>query len=179
MTVPTTAIEVIDTAIKIGLGGIIGFASTYVVTKLNHKHDSRKDITKRHYDALEQVAAHVEVFSHVALKYWALVAECVRVENDGREWPKERSEQLDLAKAEYFSEAKNITVAESKLLLLGLESSSVKLRKYTDFLKTLRRQYYIGKAGLTEKEMDEAREELLQLRQEFFAELSSAYKNGL
>ena len=96
-----------------------------------------------------------------------------------REWPKERSEQLDLVKAEYFSEAKNITVAESKLLLLGLESSSFKLRKYTDFLKILRRQYYIGKAGLTEKEMDDAREELLQLRQEFFAELSLAYKNGL
>lgn len=176
---PTTAIEVIDTAIKIGLGGIIGFVSTYVVTKLNHGHDARKDITKRHYDALEQVAAHIEEFSHVALKYWALVAECVRVENDGKEWPKERSEQLDLVKAEYFSEAKNITVAESKLLLLGLESASLKLRKYTDFLKILRRQYYTGKAGLTEKEMEGARQELLRLRQEFFAELSSAYKDGL
>jgi predicted choloylglycine hydrolase len=101
------------------------------------------------------------------------------VENDGKEWPKERSEQLALVKAEYFSEAKNITVAESKLLLLGLESASLKLRKYTDFLKILRRQYYTGKAGLTEKEMEGARQELLRLRQEFFAELSSAYKDGL
>jgi hypothetical protein len=43
----------------------------------------------------------------------------------------------------------------------------------------LRRKYYVGKSGLTEKEMDEVREELLRLRQEFFSELSISYKNGL
>lgn len=176
---PTTAIEVIDTAIKIGLGGTIGFISTYVVTKLNHRHDARKDITKRHYDALEQVAAHIEEYSHIALKYWALVTECVRIENDGREWPKERSEQLENVKIEFFNGAKNVTVAESKLLLLGLKTASQKLRKYTDFLKSLRRNYYTGKAGLNDKEMDVVREELLQLRQELFIELSLAYKKGL
>jgi hypothetical protein len=116
---------------------------------------------------------------HVALKYWALVVECVRVENDGKTWPKERSDQLDIVKAEYFSEAKNVTVAESKLLLLGLSAASEKLGIYTEFLKVLRRKYYVGKSGLTEKEMDEAREELLKLRQEFFNELSISYKNGL
>ncbi len=145
--VPTTVIEVIDTSIKIGLGGLIGFASTYVVTKLNHGHDAKKDVIKRRYDALEQVAAHIEEFSHVALKYWALVVECVRIENANKEWPKERAEQLELVKAEYFSEAKNITIAESKLLLLGLEPASVQLRKYTNFLKTLRRTYYVGKCS--------------------------------
>ncbi|MFT4776030.1 MAG: hypothetical protein ACI9B7_000400 [Oleispira sp.] len=176
---PTTAIEVIDTAIKIGLGGLIGFIGTYTVTKLNHNHDSNKDKSKRHFDALEQVASHIEEFSHVALKYWALVVERVRVENDGKTWPKERSDQLDIVKAEYFSEAKNVTVAESKLLLLGLNKASEKLGAYTEFLKVLRRKYYVGKSGLTEKEMDEVREELLRLRQEFFSELSISYKNGL
>lgn len=74
---------------------------------------------------------------------------------------------------------KIFTIAESKLLLLGLESASVQLRQYTNFLKTLRRAYYVGKPGLTEEEMDSAREELLRLRQEFFSELSLAYKKGL
>lgn len=82
-------------------------------------------------------------------------------------------------KAEYFSEAKNVTVAESKLLLLGLDAASIKLRNYTEYLKVLRRKFYVGKAGLTEKEMDGVREELLKLRQESFAELPSVYKNGL
>jgi hypothetical protein len=177
--VPTTVIEVIDTAIKIGLGGLIGFVGTYTVTKLNHSYYSNKDKSKRHYDALEQVASHIEEFSHVALKYWALVVECVRVEKDGKTWPKERSDKLDVVKAEYFSEAKNVTVAESKLFLLGLSTASEKLGIYTEFLKVLWRKYYVGKSGLTEKEMDEAHEELLKLRQEFFNELSIAYKNGL
>ncbi|WP_347333028.1 hypothetical protein [Marinimicrobium locisalis] len=176
---PATVIEVVDTAIKIGLGGIIGFVSTYTVTRLNHTHDANKERSKRHFDAIEQVAAHIEEFSHVALKYWALVVECVRVENDGKEWPKERAEQLNIVKAEYFSEAKNVTVAESKLLLLGLNAASEKLGNYTEFLKVLRRKYYVGKHGLTEEVMDNVREELLSLRQEFFNELSKAYKNGL
>ena len=110
---PTTVIEVADTAIKIGLGGIIGFVSTYAVTKLNHSHDSNKDKSKRHFDTLEQVASRIEEFSHVALKYWALVAESARVENDGKVWPKKRSDQLDIVKVEYFSEAKNVTVADT------------------------------------------------------------------
>lgn len=176
---PTTAIEVVDTAIKIGLGGLIGFIGTYTVTKLNHSHDSNKERSKRHFDALEQVASHIEEFSHVALKYWALVVECVRVENNGKTWPKERSDQLDLVKVEYFTEAKNVTVAESKLLLLGLTTATEKLGIYTEFLKALRRKYYVGKSGLTENEMDEVRKELLQLRQDFFNELSISYKNGL
>lgn len=174
-----TVIEVVDTTIKIGLGGIIGFVSTYAVTKLNHSHDLNKDKAKRRFDTLEQVAAHIEEFSHVALKYWALVAECVRVESNGNEWPHERTEQLDVVKAEYFTESKNVTLAESKLLLLGLDAASNKLREYTNYLKVLRRKYYIKKSGLNEQEMDEVREELLRLRQEFFIELSTIYKNGL
>ena len=176
---PATVIEVVDTAIKIGLGGVIGFFGTFAVTKLNHSHDLNKEKIKRRYDTLEQVATHIEEFSHVALKYWALVAESVRFESDGKKWPKERSDQLDIVKAEYFSEAKNVTVAESKLLLLGLEKTSMKLRDYADFLKSLRRQYYVGKNGLTEKEMESVREELLGLRQDFFSELSNDYKKGL
>lgn len=43
---PTTLIEVVDTAIKIGLGGIIGFIGTYAVTKLNHNHDLNKEKAK-------------------------------------------------------------------------------------------------------------------------------------
>lgn len=176
---PTTVIEVVDSAIKIGLGGLIGFIGTYAVTKLNHNHDSNKERSKRHFDTLEQVVSHIEDFSHVALKYWALVADSVRVENDGKLWPKEKFDQLNLVKAEYFTEAKNVTVAESKLLLLGLTNATEKLKLYTDFLKVLRREYYVGRSELTEKEIDEVRLELLSLRQDFFSEVSKSYRNGL
>jgi len=174
-----TAIEVIDTAIKISFGGIIGFASTYIVAKLNNDHEKSKEAAKRHFDTLEQVASHIEEYSHVALKYWALVVECVRFENEGKEWPLDRREQLDIVKNEIFSEAKNVTIAESKLLLFGLEEASEKLREYIDYLKVFRRKYYIGKSNLTEEDMDSARDQLLTLRRNLFNELSRAYKTSL
>jgi hypothetical protein len=58
-------------------------------------------------------------------------------------------------------------------------TTSVVLREYGDFLKTMRRKYYDGKESLTESEMEAVREELLKKRQILFKSLSESYKADL
>ena len=44
-----TAIEVIDSAVKIGLGGLISVVGKVAIAKLNHKHDFNKDRARLHF----------------------------------------------------------------------------------------------------------------------------------
>jgi len=171
----TTSIEVIDTAVKIGLGSLITLAGTYVITRLNHDHENSREKRKRYFDALESVGADVEEVTHVALRYWALVVEWARNNKQSLGLTEKRQKELDNTKSELFDQFKNLTVAESKLLLLGLTEQADLLRHYGEFLKRMRRQHYDGKDGLSEQSMEHVREELLTKRAALFGSLSEAY----
>lgn len=170
-----TTIEVIDTAVKIGLGGLLTIIGTFFVTRLNHKHEYKKEKAKRYFDALEQTSALIEETTHVSLRYWALVNEWVY----HGELAPQREEELENTKVNLFNEFKSLTVAESKLLLLGLEKQATLLREYGTHLGKMRSNYFVGKKGLTNNDMAEIRTIMLTKREELFKELSNAYKNGL
>jgi len=174
-----TTIEVIDTAVKIGLGGLITIVGTYVVTKLNHKHEYSKERSKRHYDALEKVGENIEETTHVALRYWALIIEWARNNKQDLGLSEQRQQELEKTKLDLFDCFKNLTIAESKLLLLGLNDSAVLLREYGEFLKDMRRQYYDGNHQLTEEKMDEVRRNLLNKREVLFRALAGNYNDDL
>ena len=173
-------LEIIDTSVKIGLGGVITLAGTFIISKMNHKHEINKDKSRRYYDALESVSQQIEEMTHVSLRYWALVIEWVR-NNEQKKvgFTEKRQEELNKTKADLFDQFKNLTIAESKLILLGLTHSSLLLRDYGDYLKEMRRSYYDGKHGLKEKEMDDVRKTLLIKREALFISLSSDYKKDL
>ena len=169
-----TAIEVIDTAIKIGLGGLITITGTIFMTRLNHKHEFKKEKTKRFFDTLEQISSLIEETTHVSLRYWALVNEWVY---HGK-LEQQREEELEKTKINLFNEFKSLTVAESKLLLLGLKEEASLLRDYGTHLGKMRSNYFVGKKDLTTNEMSEIRQIMLSKREELFKKLSSAYQNG-
>lgn len=175
----TTIVEVIDTAVKIGLGALITLVGTYAVTKMNHRHDHTKESRKRFYDSLELVGANIEEITHIALRYWALVIEWVRNNEQGMELTEKRKEELIKTKNDLFDQFKNLTVAESKLLLLNLSVQSKLVREYGEFITELRRKYYDGKEGLTEDDMKKVRLVLLQKRESLFQSLAEAYEKGL
>lgn len=175
----TTELEVIDTAIKIGLGSLITLIGTFLVTWLNHRNERKKESRKRFYDGLESVSANIEEITHVSLRYWALVIEWVRNNAQSMELTDKRYEELEKTKIDLFDQFKNLTVAESKSMLLGLTDISSQIRDYGDFLKELRRNYYDGKESLKVSDMDNVRIELLKKRKLIFIELAKSYKKGL
>ena len=168
-----------DTAVKIGLGSLLTLIGTLVVTKLNHNHDHAKERSKRYFDTLEKVGENIEEITHVSLRYWALVIEWVRNNDQGMTLTDKRKEELEKSKRDLFDQFKNLTVAESKLILLGLQEPSQLLRDYGEFLKEMRRKYYDGKQSLTEEQMELVRAKLLSKRLALFESLSAAYNENL
>ncbi|HBA2761824.1 TPA: hypothetical protein J6N83_004008 [Escherichia coli] len=92
---------------------------------------------------------------------------------------RERQEELNKTKLDLFDNFKSLTVAESKLLLLGLTDTSVALRDYGDYLKAMRRNYYDGKPDIKESDLENVRVTLLYKRKVLFDFLSRDYKKGI
>lgn len=171
-----TAWEVIDTAVKVGLGALISGLTTYWVTKAKTKDELRKERLQRHQALLEQAAGQIEDSSHTFLRYWALVTEWVRNSKKGVELLPQRREELERTKQTYFDCFKEMASAESKLLLLGHTEAHGLLREYGELAVDFRRKAVDGNNDLTEEVMEQFRRQLLHARARLFGALSAIYR---
>ena len=168
-----TALQIVDTAVKIGLGALISGLATYFVVKAGHKEELRRERLKRKSELIERVASQVEEVTHVALKYWATVTTLATRPNYSR---REKAEALlPELQDELFAAFKEMSSAEGLLLLIGESRSQALLRSYGEFIDT-------DIASLIDKRHDSpkevftaARKQLLERRRSFFDELSNAY----
>jgi hypothetical protein len=176
--VPVTPIEVVDTAIKIGLGGLITLLGSIAVVRLNHSNEERKERSRRFFDAIEEASTEIEETTHIALRYWALVIEWVRNQRLGMDLVESRRDELERSKKDLFDSFKKMSISEAKLMLFQCKAAASLAREYGEFLKHMRRHYYDGHKGLTEEQMNEVRQQLLAKREALFEELSEAYKRG-
>ncbi len=159
-----TVLQVVDNAIKIGLGGIVAVWGTVSVAKLKHKHDAKSEQVKRRNEVIESVALNLVEVTHAWLVYWAYLIESSRHMANESSMSSERQLKFDVSKAELFEVFKELTVAESKLALFGYQQTAELVRTYGESLKEFRRGYYQDKEGMTEKDLIDKRKELLALR---------------
>ena len=171
-----TYLEVIDTAIKVGLGALISGLSAYWMSKSKTNDDLRRERLTRHHGLLEKSAEQIENFSHSMLRYWALVVEWVRYKDKSTQMPPNRAEELSKAKTELFNTFSDLTSAESKLLLLGHTEAQQLLRSFGDIAKHVRRHAWDGDKSLSEAQMEIFRSQLLEAREKLFNELSRIYR---
>jgi hypothetical protein len=169
-------LDVIDTAVKVGLGALISGGSAYWMAKSKTRDDILRERLNRHHGLLEKSAEQIETFSHVVLRYWALIVEWVRYRDKNSVMPPDRAEELAKTKAELFSAFSDLTSAESKLLLLGHIEAQKLLRNFGELAKQVRRNAWEGNKSLTEVQMEEYRSQLLESREKLFNELSRIYR---
>ena len=172
-----TYLEVIDTAVKVGLGALISGVSTYWMAKSKNRDDLTRERLFRHQGLLEKSAEQIENFSHVSMRYLALIVEWVRNRDQKLDLAPHRNEELTKTKAELFDAFSDLTSAESKLLLLGHGDAQKLLRDYGDLARRMRRHAYDGNKSITEAQMEDYRSQLLEAREKLFNELSRIYRS--
>jgi hypothetical protein len=170
-----TELEVIDSAVKIGLGALVGGVITLTASWQKNRHEMKKEKSRRKADTIEQIAASVEGVTHLALSYWALVTEKVRLRENGKEGDFTGQDKLKKISEELFSEFKEMTTAEAKLLLIGEPDASDLLKDYGEFLVKMRRRNHNEGGRVTGDEMMVFREDLRQKRHDVFLALSKIY----
>ncbi|AVH25897.1 MULTISPECIES: hypothetical protein [Vibrio harveyi group] len=98
-----TYMEILDTAVKIGLGALISGVTTWQITQLQHKNDDEKQRRTRKLESLESVAEQVEVFSHHSMVYWARIVDFTHRKSSGSKLSDDFLKELNEARANLYS----------------------------------------------------------------------------
>lgn len=174
---PKEILDIVDTAVKIGLGALISGVSTYYVTSLNHKKDSEKENYKRKRELLESIAEELETFSNASLEYWAYLVEFTRYKESTKEIPSHLKDRVEEAGSRLFKDYAHLTSAESKLLLLGYESCELAVKEFGEYVKEMRRTAWKEDSSLTSEKAESFRTEIREKRKKIYSELQRAYSS--
>ncbi len=169
-----TWLEVIDSAVKIGLGALIAGLSALALAKAQHRNLLDKVRSEREFQLLAEVAEKVERFTHSALKYWALAADWHRAL---RKDPKAaKPEALRVAQEELFDRFNDVTAAEATLLLIGQENAQAQLRTYGEYVAGYRKNAANLADPMAEETISDYRTYFLRARASLFRELHAIYR---
>lgn len=170
-----TYLDVLDTAVKIGLGAVIATAGALVSAKISHGREVAKEWRTRKCRVLEDVAELTENFSNAVLRYWALISELGALRAKDKSMAPERVAKLQTAQEDVWSAWKDISVSEARLLLLGLEEAQKLCREYGELVTRFMKIAWPEGPSLSREESLRWRSELLSARASFYKALSAAY----
>ncbi len=162
----------VSNIISVIVGAAIASFSAYFVTSRRDGENIAKEQAARRLALYEEVALHVGSVQYAFQKYWALIIEALRFKDN---WPKARREELDLVTEELVIAFKNLSTAESKLLLLNEKPLNKILKIYSTKIAHFRKTYYVGKAGVSEEELNDIKKDVGNLRDKFFDLLGMKY----
>ena len=172
----TTLIDVLDSAVKIGLGAAISGLATYATMSAKTKQDILLDTLRKRREILEGVAEQTEYFTNAILRYWAAMVELARNRELKQKSTNLVLDKIEIAATDIVDGAKYLSGAEAKLLLLGYEESQNLLRDYGEFCIAFRRSIWPEKEELYSGEIEQKKSEILDKRKLFFDSLRDAYE---
>ncbi|OEE91010.1 hypothetical protein [Vibrio crassostreae] len=105
-------------------GGLVGAASTYLLTKLNNDNDEKKDAQKLRNDLLMKTANDVAEFEHLMAIYTTTLANYLREQVDDG--------SLKTAYLNSFNSNLTLRKARMNLHILGMEASLELLEGYVE-----------------------------------------------
>ncbi len=171
-----TGIEVLDTAVKIGLGALISGISTYVLAGRNAQIGQAATRLQRRTQLLESVAEGVQAYTQTFLLYWARVADAASARRSQEPLSTQAQEAVIAARESLFREAETLNAAEARLLLLGDTEASQLLRTLGTLAGEIRNKTSLKEPVPAEAELSEMRAELLRHRDAVFARLADLYQ---
>ncbi|MCV2886248.1 hypothetical protein OE749_16260 [Aestuariibacter sp. AA17] len=168
--------ELIDTAIKVGLGAGITGVFTYLIARSTTKRELEKQYATKQQEFLENVSLDIEAFHHALLTYHSRITERVNVLSEGKSFSEKRENAITEARDEMYSLAKGLSSAEARLLLMGSHEAQQLVRKYgesgTEFYSYASR----NNTEMTKDELNTKKELCVERRMQIYNVLHSELK---
>ena len=169
-----TWIEVVDSAVKIGLGALITGIGALILSTTQHRNDRKKAKVAREFEMLKEFAEKVETFNNIALRYWSL----------STDWRRRLllnsillpSNNLLDSQNDLYDSFSKLTEAESLLLLFGYEAASISLRSYGETVIAFKKRVDSTDIRFDADDAARYRESMIDKRAELFKILNGIYK---
>lgn len=171
---PTSWIEVADTAVKIGLGALITGASAYLLARENHTNSVRRDMTAKRVSILEAACASAEEYFSYCTHLYNVVGG-MTANGDGLRRPQTTEEkQFILDTHETLRTALDArNRARSQVSLLGGEDALDAMTKYNETLGRFRKVVARGELVPAVEEYDEFIAEFREHKRAFYLAAAS------
>lgn len=172
---PTTWLEVVDKAMKIGLGAVAIGISTHVNNGRSHTRTIEKERHAKNVEMLESVALSIEEVTHVLLKHWAHITDWARIKDRGDAPSEEKLKLITEYRLELFKLFEGLTNSEGRLLLMG-HANQQQLREYGQLISDYYRFASVSNDKVTVAELDGWRKKIMDSRLKLYSALNAAYR---
>ncbi|MCH9705776.1 MAG: hypothetical protein K0U15_06615 [Proteobacteria bacterium] len=172
-------IDVVDTAIKIGLGALISGVTTYFLTKNTHSNDKKKSLIEKRVSVLEFSTENIDPYFHALSEFMARVDGILRA---GEKPGKKTDEDWELLNIIEFDNdlVKSRAargVAMSRLRLIGGKDIIRKLSKIAIIEDELRQQVIFNKTIPTNQQLVDYNNRIREEKNKFYTLLENEFSS--
>ncbi|MFN8011108.1 MAG: hypothetical protein U0P81_06860 [Holophagaceae bacterium] len=167
-------VEILDSAVKIGLGALISGVFTWKVTKSTLQAQDDRDRRAQRTADFEKVVAAVEAAQHATAAFVDALGDWT-VNRDG-EAARQVEGPLNQAKRALEGALVGLGSAHTRLILLGEPDAANTLSAYRDGVDAFYRDAWNRKDAITDPELGAAHEALLEPRAALLEILGEAYR---
>jgi hypothetical protein len=168
------ALEIADTAIKIGLGALISTGGTWLLAKVNHKSEKDKRRFERRLTKMEQAADEFDTYYDALARLVARLEGVRRTDGTGqltasaRDFAKEMDANLVAKRA-------SLTKVICTLELLNMTATSKMAAEIQDIEFQTRNVAFFDRRVPEHGEIEAWKRKMSEIRQRFYSSLSGHY----
>jgi hypothetical protein len=170
-----TWIEIIDTAVKIGLGAAISGFATYRVARLNHKNNISKDIVNKKIEIIEEISELAEEYFYFCTSLNNRVGGMIRnnATNVGQTLTESQKQVIDKCHENFTDVLSKRNKALSKIQILKITDAEKAIVDYNEILGEYREIIVFNKTLLTPEQRNKFHDLFLLHRIAFYKAISS------
>ena len=173
-----SGVEIIDTAVKVGLGALITGLSSYWLTRANHKYGLEKERVQHRRKMFERISEQVEALDVSTADFISHPEIWCRVNanhSDTDPDPDALVADQKRVLANLTKQLEGGTQTAGLLLLLGERECYERLVTFIRLVEAQRKSAFGSGLELTAEDVAARSDEVIKARESFFEALSSAY----
>lgn len=175
---PITWIDVVDTAIKIGLGAAISGVTAVFIAKQSHDKSVEKEYLQKKVSVLQDVTSDIEEIVHVVFRFYSAILDWTRALEQGNKNTEEKDKNIKELRAEIFARFKGLTVAEGRLLLMNCKEQQIAVRNFGQLLSEFYSSSSRASNKLSSEDLKAWRIRILDERDSLYKALGEAYRSA-
>lgn len=175
---PLTMMDVIDSAVKIGLGAAISAFASYKTNKSNHLNEKDKEVRAHKIKTIEMVAEKCEHFINCYLNFRNRLAGILRKRNTDDEFllPQPLIESLQEIDKDLFSALESVNTARARLSLMRATQAQAELSRMISLLSRIRNPIMQEHRAPSQSAFDKFTQEMSDAINHFHEELAKLYE---
>ncbi len=166
-----TLLEILDTAIKIGLGALITGIITYFNQKANLKAQQNKENKEFNRNLLTKISSDIEEINHLILKIWAIFDFEIKKPVLDKEVI---SDRLSPLRENLFDDFNLLSKNEGLLLLYDYKDQQEILRRYGELVGAFNSYTCFRKESVSIEKTAEYKASILETRKQLYQSLNKA-----